>query len=202
MVWLEPFPDTLLDDSAAPPGAISLAFVAALQALPGHQLAVLILRDVLGYPAAEVAGMLAVSVETVTSALKRARAGLQRHRHASGPERPPAGSPTERVLVERFARAYASGDVDALVALLTDDVYVSMPPMPIEYRGRAAAARFFAAVLPGRRYRLVPTRANGSPAFATYGADATGLLVVTPAGVGIGAVTRFDGYLLPRFGLS
>ena len=100
------------------------------------------------------------------------------------------------------AEALASGDVDALVALLTDDVYVSMPPMPIEYRGRAAAARFFAAVLRGRRYRLVPTRANGSPAFATYGADATGLLVVTPAGVGIGAVTRFDGYLLPRFGLS
>ena len=141
-VWLQPFPDALLDGvvgrSTGPEAryeqteAISLAFVTALQLLPPRQLAVLILRDVLGFHASEVAGMLDASVESVNSALKRARASLQRRQlSAAGREPPPAtGSPTEDKIVATFARAWQSADVDALVALLTDDVFIAMPPEP------------------------------------------------------------------------
>src|SRR5215207_6806241 len=159
VVWLEPYPDALLDGAIdAPLGpdaryeqteAISLAFVTALQTLPARQRAALILRDVLGYHATEVAGMLDSTVESVTSALKRARASLQRRLPPSGErEAPPApDSPAEQELAAKFVRAYESGDVDALVALLTADVGVSMPPIPLEYQGRDAVARFYASVL-------------------------------------------------------
>ena len=143
----------------------------ALQVLPPRQLAVLILRDVLGFHASEVAGMLDSTVESVNSALKRARASLQRHQPpAAGREPPPAaGSPAEDAIVAKFVRAYESADLDALVALLTDDVFMSMPPMPFEYEGRDAVARFCASLFgAGRRFDLVPTRANGQPAFGAY----------------------------------
>ena len=130
------------------PESISLAFVTALQTLPPRQLAVLILRDVLGFHASEVAGMLDSTVESVNSALKRPRAGLAGRRPANaGREPPPApGSPAEDAIVARFVKAYEAADVDALVALLTDDVFTSMPPIPLEYEGRDAVIRFFASV--------------------------------------------------------
>jgi RNA polymerase sigma-70 factor (ECF subfamily) len=183
--------------------------VTALQVLPPRQLAVLILRDVLGYPAGEVAGMLDTTVDSVTSALKRARAGLRGRRPAGARDPVPApGSPGERVIVADFVRAYEAGDLAALVALLTDDAFVSMPPIPLEYEGRDAVARFYAAIVrPDRGFDLVPTRANGQPAFGTYrrapaGArHGTGLVVLTLAGDRIGAFTRFDDSVLPWFGL-
>ncbi len=212
VTWLEPYPDALLRGAIdGPPGpearyeqteAISLAFVTALQLLPPRQVAVLILRDVLGYHADEVATMLDTSVGSVTSALKRARAGL-RHRPA-----PAAGSPAEAAIVARFVRAYEAADLDDLVALLTDDVVSAMPPIPFEYEGRDAVARLCAAVLrPGRRFDLVPTRANGQPAFGAYlrgpggTRRGTGLLVLTLAGGRISGITRFEKEVLPWFGL-
>jgi Sigma-70, region 4/SnoaL-like domain len=151
--------------------ATSLAFVTALQVLPPRQVAVLILRDVLGFHASEVAGMLEVSVGSVTSALKRARAGLQRRLPPAAGHQPPpaAGSPAEEAIVAKFVGAWESADLDALVALLTDDVFMSMPPMPFEYEGRDAVARFSASLFgAGRRFELVPARANGQPAFGAY----------------------------------
>jgi RNA polymerase sigma-70 factor (TIGR02960 family) len=220
VVWLEPFPDSLLEGAVDVPAgpdvryeqseAISLAFVTALQVLPGRQLAVLILRDVLGYHANEVAGMLDASAESVNSTLRRARASLERHMPppGAGEPAPAAGSPRERALAEKFVRAYESGDIDALIALLTDDVVVSMPPVPFEYHGHNDAARFYTSVMPpGRTYELVPTRANGQLAFGAYLPTpdglrvGAGLLVITLAGDRISALARFDNTLLPRFGL-
>jgi RNA polymerase sigma-70 factor (TIGR02960 family) len=218
--WLEPFPDSLLDlVSGAPPGpearyeqaeAISLAFVTALQVLPPRQLAVLILRDVLGYRASEVADMLDSSTGSVTSALKRARASLQRQRRAADGREPPPGpgTPAEDAIIARFTSAWESADLDALVALLTDDAFVSMPPIPYEYEGRDAAANFFASIFgAGRRFDLVPTRANGQPAFGAYlrvpagVRHGTGLFVLTLTGDRIRAMSHFDSSLLPRSGL-
>jgi RNA polymerase sigma-70 factor (ECF subfamily) len=221
VAWLEPFPDALLEGAVgAPPGpearyeqteAISLAFVTALQRLPPRQLAVLILRDVLGFPAGEVAGMLDATTEAVTSALKRARAGLRRHLPPAGHQgdpAPPPGSATEQALVAAFVGAYESGDVDALVTLLTADAFVSMPPIPLEYQGRDVVARLFAGIFrSGRRVDLVPTRANGQPAFGAYLRAATGirhgagLFVLTLSGDRIGAFTRFESDVFPWFGL-
>ena len=140
VVWLEPYPDALLEGAIAIPlgpearyqqtEAISLAFVTALQLLPARQRAVLILREVLGYHASEVADMLDSTVESVTSALKRARASLRRLPPIDDREPPPApDSPAEHAVVAHFVRAWESGDVDALVALLTTDVGISMPPI-------------------------------------------------------------------------
>ncbi len=218
VVWLEPLPDALLEGAIDVPlgpearyeqtESISLAFVTALQALPPRQLAVLVLRDVLGFRASEVAEMLDTSVESVNSALKRARAGLERRRAADREPPPAAGSRAEEAIVARFVSAYESADLDALVALLTDDVFVSMPPMPFEYEGRDVVAGFCGLILgPGRRFDLVPTRANGQPAFGAYihgpGGirHGTGLLVVTLSGERISAMTRFENSVLPRFGL-
>jgi RNA polymerase sigma-70 factor (TIGR02960 family) len=220
VVWLEPLPDALLAGAPdVPPGpearyeqteSISLAFVTALQLLPPRQLAVLILRDVLGFRASEVAGMLDASVESVNSALKRARATLERHQApgAGGPPPPVSGSAAEDEVVARFVSAYESADLDAVVALLTDDAFVSMPPIPFEYVGRDAVGRFFASILgSGRRFELVRVRANGQPACGAYvrGPDgvsrAAGLFVITLAGDRISAMTRFDTSVLPRFGL-
>jgi RNA polymerase sigma-70 factor (TIGR02960 family) len=220
VVWLQPFPDGLLEGAIdVPPGpearyerteAVSLAFVTALQVLPPRQLAVLILRDVLGFHANEVAGMLDSNVESVTSALKRARAGVQRRMPpAADRERPPAaGSPSEDAIVAKFVRAWESADLDALVALLTDDAFVSMPPMPFEYEGRDVVARFCASLFDaGRRYDLVPTRANAQPAFGVYlrtpagVRHGVGLYVLTLTGDRICAMTRFDNSVLSWFGL-
>ncbi len=220
VVWLEPYPDALLEGAiGVPPGpaaryeqteAISLAFVTALQVLPPRQLAVLILRDVLGFHASEVASMLDSTLESVNSALKRARASLQRRQPpAAGHEPAPAsGSPAEEALVAKFVRAYESADLDAVVALLTDDVFISMPPMPFEYEGRDIVARFCASLFrAGRRFDLVPTRANGQPAFGAYLRaptgirHGTGLFVLTLTGDRICAMTRFDNSVLPWFGL-
>ena len=220
VVWLEPYPDALLEGAIDVPlgpearyeqtESISLAFVTALQVLPPRQLAVLILRDVLGFHADEVADMLDSTVESVNSALKRARASLQRRRPpAADRERPPAcDSPSEDAIVAKFVSAYESADLDALVALLTDDVFMSMPPMPLEYEGRDVVARFCASIFgSGRRFDLVPTRANGQPAFALYVRAPTGihhgigLIVLTLTGDRICAMTRFDNNVLPWFGL-
>jgi RNA polymerase sigma-70 factor (TIGR02960 family) len=213
VVWLQPYPDALLE--SAPPGpeasyerteSISLAFVTALQVLPPRQLAVLILRDVLGFHADEVADMLDSTVESVKSALKRARTSLQ-HRRDREPA-PASGSPAEDAIAARFISAYESADLDALVALLTDDVFMSMPPLPFEYEGRDTVARFYATIFgSGRRSDLVPTRANGQPAFAAYlrtpsgVSHGTGLFVLTLTGDRICALTRFDNSVLPWFGL-
>ena len=220
IVWLEPFPDALLEGAMDVPlgpearyeqaESISLAFVTALQVLPPRQLAVLVLRDVLGFHANEVADMLDSTIDSVNSALKRARAGLQR-RLPSIAEREPApapDSPSEQAIVAEFVRAYESGDLDDLVALLTDDVFLSMPPFPLEYEGRDVVARFYASMIgSGRRFDLVPTRANGQPAFGAYLRASTGirhgtgLLVLTLTGDRICSVTRFDNSVLPWFGL-
>ena len=219
-VWLEPYPDALLEGATGMlPGpearyeqaeAISLAFVTALQLLPPRQLAVLILRDVLGFHASEVADMLDSTTDSVTSALKRARASLQRRRPTAADREPPpaSGSPAEAAVVAKFARAWQSADLDALVALLTGDVFISMPPIPFEYQGRDAVARFSASLFgAGRRFDLVPTRANGQPAFGAYLRaptgirHGTGLYVLTLAGDRICAMTRFDNSVLPWFGL-
>jgi RNA polymerase sigma-70 factor (ECF subfamily) len=183
--------------------AISLAFVTALQVLPPRQLAVLILRDVLGFHADEVAGMLDSTVDSVKSALKRARAGLQHRRPTTDSD-----SHSEDAIVAKFVRAWESADLDGLVALLTDDVFMSMPPMAFEYQGRDVVARFCAGIFrAGRRFDLVPTRANGQPAFGAYLRDptgirhGTGLYVLTLTGDRISGMTRFDSSVLPSFGL-
>ena len=211
VVWLEPFPDALLPEARyEQTESISLAFVTALQVLPPRQIAVLILRDVLGFHANEVAGMLDSTVESVKGALKRARASL-RHRRATTHERqpPPArDSPSEHAIVAKFVRAWESADLDALVALLTDDVFMSMPPMPLEYEGRDVVARFCASIFgSGRRFDLVPTRANGQPAFGAYLhgpagiRHGVGMYVLTLTGDRICAMTRFDTSVLPWSGL-
>ena len=218
--WLQPFPDALLEDAISVPlgpearyeqtESISLAFVTALQVLPPRQLAVLILRDVLGFHAAEVAEMLESSVESVTSALKRARAGLERRLtpDVDHEPSPASGSPTEEAIVAKFVSAYEAADLDAMVSLLTEDVFTSMPPIPFEYEGREAVAAFCASIFgSGRRFALVPTRANGQPAFGTYvhGPDGirhgAGVVVIDLAGDRICAMTRFDDSVLPWFGL-
>ena len=219
-VWLEPFPDTLLEGVVDPPPgpearyerveSISLAFVTALQVLPPRQLAVLILRDVLGFSANEAAEMLDTTVESVNSALKRARASLERRRAPSADRDPPPAprSAEEDAIVAKFVGAWESADLDALVSLLTDDVFVSMPPIPFEYEGRDVVARFCDSIFSaGRRFELVRRRANGQPAFGAYLYGPTGirhgvgLYVLTLAGNRISAMTRFENSVLPRFGL-
>jgi RNA polymerase sigma-70 factor (TIGR02960 family) len=221
MPWLEPYPDVLLEglaDAAAGPEAryeareaISLAFITALQMLPPRQRAVLILRDVLDFPAREVTHMLGTTEESVKSALKRARATLQRQLGPSDRREPPPphGSAAEQDVVGQLTRAYENGDVDGLVALLTEDVLMTMPPIPLEYQGRELVARFLRAAIfrPGITHRPIPTRANGQPAFVMYHPDPqsgiarpSGVLVFTLSGSRVSGITRFDETVLPRFG--
>ncbi len=216
VVWLQPCPDALLAAGSGPEAryeqaeAISLAFITALQVLPPRQVAVLILRDVLDFRASEVAGLLEVTVDSVNSALKRARAGLQRHQPQGGDREPPpaAGSPAEQAVTAAFVRAWESADLDALVDLLTGDVFMSMPPMALEYQGRDIVVRFCAGIFGADRwFDLVPARANGQPAFGAYlrgpegVSHGVGLYVLTPAGDRICALTRFENSVLPWFGL-
>ncbi len=227
-IWLEPYPDALLEgvpDRAAGPDAryetkesVALAFVAALQHLPPRQRAVLVLREVLGFSGAEVAAMLDLSEASVNSALQRSRRTLD-GRIGIGPgarvarERAPLPrSARERELVGRFADAFEADDVDAIVALLTEDALVTMPPEPLEYQGPVAIAALLREVVRrrgGRHVRLVATRSNGQPAFGYYLPDprtrilhACGLLVLELSGDRISAITRFaDTGLLARFGM-
>jgi RNA polymerase sigma-70 factor (ECF subfamily) len=218
--WLEPYPDVLLaelpDQAPGPQAryeareAVSLAFVTALQLLPPRQRAALILRDVLGFRTGETAEILQATEQSVAGAVKRARATLAQEAPPGQREAPPPPhSPAEQRLVSRLTRAFEAGDVDGIVALLTEDAWVTMPPIPLEYQGRELAGRFFAMVFrPGRRIRLVATRANGQPAFGVYARDrhapvlhANGLIVLTLAGDMVSTITRFDASVLPRFGL-
>jgi RNA polymerase sigma-70 factor (ECF subfamily) len=224
--WLEPYPDVLLDhlvDQRPGPAAryetteaISLAFITALQLLPPRQRAALVLRDVLGYHAAEVARMLDATQESVQSALKRARATVDNYladSSSAGSIRPPRqpDHAAEHRLVARLTDALERADLDALIGLLAADVRLSMPPVMLEYRGIESARRLFAAVAfrPGRAYRVLPTRANGQPAFGVYVADphasayrAYTLLVITTAGDHITAITGFHNTnVMTRFGL-
>jgi RNA polymerase sigma-70 factor (ECF subfamily) len=174
---------------------------------------VLVLRDVLGFRAAEVAEMLDVTDASVTSALHRARTGIERASRAGQREQAPLpDSRAERELVTRFADAFQAGDVDAVVALLTDDAALTMPPTPLEYAGPAAIARFLSTVPGGgqlERFRLIPTRANGQPAFGCYLRDlhtsrahAYGLMVLTLRRDGVAAITGFpDTGVFAHFGL-
>jgi RNA polymerase sigma-70 factor (TIGR02960 family) len=199
VTWLQPFPDVLLDqvpDAAPGPEAryqqreaVKLAFVAGLQRLPARQAATLVLRDVLGYPAAEVAQLLDTTETAVKGMLQRARATLENARsgtaaaHTAAAHTAPAGTARaartsarrdERHLTRRFADAFEGGDVEALVSMLTDDAWLAMPPAPHEYLGPAAVTSFLRASFGwrGRRaLRLVPTRANTQPAFGCYLAD-------------------------------
>ncbi|MFI0357753.1 sigma-70 family RNA polymerase sigma factor [Actinomadura sp. 9N407] len=220
--WLEPYPDVLLDEIADHvPGpearyelreSVSLAFLAALQQLPPRQRAVLVLRDVLGFRAAEVATMLDTTVNAVTSALKRARGALVHESPGTGRESAPLpDSLLERRIVDDFSRAFEAGDIDAVVAMLTDDAWLTMPPMPLEYQGPDAIRHFLATVplRDGGRHVLVPTRANGQPAFGVYLRDprtpilhAHGMVVLALSGDRVTAMTRFhDNVLLAMFGL-
>jgi RNA polymerase sigma-70 factor, ECF subfamily len=221
-IWLEPYPDVLLEDVVdSAPGlqaryetreAVGLAFVTALQHLPPRQRAVLVLRDALGFSGAEVANMLDTTEAAVKAALQRARATLDDRESTGGREDAPApGSRRERELVGHFATAVERGDVDAVVSLLTDDVWVRMPPQPYEYQGHRAVAAFLRdrASRRGAPLRLVPTRANGQPAFGCYLPDphaaitrAYALMVLTLEGDRVSAITWFgDLGLFPHFGL-
>jgi RNA polymerase sigma-70 factor, ECF subfamily len=197
--WLQPLPDAALAAAQADPAAVAvsragtrLAFVAALQYLSARQRAVLILRDVLEWPAAEVAGLLGLSTTAVNSALRRARAQLALALPAEDDVAEPP-EPERRALLDRYAAAFEDADVTALAALLRADIALEMPPIATWFAGRESVARFLASNVlraPGQ-FRLVATAANGQPAFATYQRDRDGVyrahalqvLSVTPGGV-------------------
>jgi RNA polymerase sigma-70 factor (ECF subfamily) len=222
-VWLEPYPDALLEDvldrSQRPDAryetreAIGLAFVVGLQRLPPRQRAVLVLRDVLAFRASEVAEMLGATEASVNRALQRARQALERTMPPGQRELAPLpGSRQERDVVARFIAAFEAGDVPGVVALLTDDALLTMPPEPLEYQGPLAIGRFLSTVPAGgalQRFRLVPTRANGQPAFGCYLRDphapiarAYGLMVLTLRGGRVSALTGFpDTSVFRSFGL-
>src|SRR3954454_12256504 len=205
VLWLQPLPDEQYETREA----VGLAFVTGLQHLPPTQRAALVLKDVLGFRAAEVADMLETTPAAVNSGLQRARASLEER--VPSPDRAPAPrSPAERAIVTRFADAFQAGDVDTTVTLLTDDAWLTMPPAPLEYQGPEAIGQFLSTV-PARgdlrRFRLVPTRANGQPAFGLYRRDrrivhAVGIVVLTLDGEQVSAITAFhDTSVIARFGL-
>jgi RNA polymerase sigma-70 factor (TIGR02960 family) len=220
-IWLQPYPDVLLEgipDQAPGPEAryeakeaIALAFIVGLQHLPPQQRAVLVLRDVLGFRAAEVAETLDTSEASVNSLLRRGRAAFESRLPARERDRAPLpNSKLERDIVGRFAEAIETGDTDAVVALLTSDAWLTMPPEPYEYQGHSAIGAF----LRDRTVRrgaplLVPTRANGQPAFGCYFpspqteiARPYALLVLTLEGDRVSAITWFgDSSVFPHFGL-
>lgn len=213
--WLEPYPDALIADVTLSPEArydaresIALSFVAGLQRLPAQQRTALVLREVLGFPVAEVAEILDTTPAAVNSALQRARAGF---RFSGDPRRVPLPhSFQEAEIVGRFVDAFERGDIDGVVALLTSDAKLTMPPEPFEFTGRPAIADFYRAQgvwRPG--IKLIVTRANNQPAIAYYLPDpnvnvlrAAGILVLTLSGDGVSAIARFgDRSLITCFGL-
>jgi RNA polymerase sigma-70 factor (TIGR02960 family) len=221
-VWLEPYPDSLIegvaDSSATPEGryetreTVALAFVAALQQLPPRQRAVVVLRDVLGFKNAEIADMLETGEGSVKGALQRARATLRQRLGDTDRDLAPLPNSTrERELLARFADAVESGDVDEVVALLTTDARLTMPPQPLEYQGHGAIAAFLAhrAELRGAPLRVVLTRANDQPAFGCYLPDPHapiarpyGMIVLTLDGDAVSAITWFsDTSVFRHFGL-
>lgn len=220
VAWLQPYPDALLDqftDHDADPAAIvdrresvALAFIAAMQVLPATQRAVLILRDVLAWPARQVAELLDTTVAGVNSALQRARATLAQTSPTQAGPRPL--DERERRVVDAFLCAWQACDIPALAALLREDVMLTMPPQAIQILGRDRVAEFFATVPADGRLdliRLVVTRANGHPALAAYlpddsteGCRGYGIMVLTLAGDRIATITGFpDPELFPLFGL-
>ena len=218
---LQPYPDRLLDqlaDAGADPAAITerresvaLAFITALQRLPARQRAALILRDVLAWNAAEVAALLEISVPAVNSALQRARATLDSARPADSVAARPRLDDRQRQILDRFIDAWQRCDIDALAALLREDVILSMPPELVRITGRAEVTRFFATVPAGGRLdtiRLVRTRANGHPALAAYLPDKSarcrgyGIMVFAITSEDIATITGFPSPdLFERFGL-
>jgi len=214
--WLEPLPDALLAAEHADPAAVAvaragirLALVAALQYLSARQRAVLILRDVLEWPAAQVADLLGTTTTAVNSMLRRARAQLAQALPGEDAVTEPA-EPDRRALLDRFAAAFENADVGALAELLREDVALEMPPMPTWFAGREAVTRFFGLnvlTAPGL-FRMVPTMANGQPAFAAYrrGSDgayeAHGVQVLTVTTTGVARLVVFlDPPLFAAFGL-
>jgi RNA polymerase sigma-70 factor (ECF subfamily) len=221
VAWLEPYPDSLLDgvaDTALGPEALfdqreatELAFVAALQHLPPRQRAVLLLRDVLGLSVTEVAEHLGSTAASVSSAHQRARATLaQRWARRVASER--SLTPVQRRLLEQYVESWERGDLDALVALLTEDVVLSMPPMAEWFAGRQSVRTFFSWAWspagPGP-FRLLPVGANAQPAFGLYGRtpDGSGF---TPQAIQVltladERIARVHGFvkpdLFPVFGL-
>jgi RNA polymerase sigma-70 factor, ECF subfamily len=215
--WLRPLPDTLLSAEGADPAAVTasragirLAFVAALQYLTSRQRALLILRDVLEWPAADVAELLGTTTTAVHSGLRRARAQLAQ----AGPAEDELAEPTDprvRTVLERFSAAFANADVGLLAELLRQDATLEMPPLRTWFAGRAAITQFFGSISqfsgPGG-FRLIPTAANGQPAFAVYarGADGAfqvhGLTVLSVSKTGITRIVSFlDPGLVASFGL-
>jgi RNA polymerase sigma-70 factor (ECF subfamily) len=204
--WLQPFPDSLLDGSATDPaavvvsrGSMRLALIAALQYLPPRQRAVLILRDVLGWRAAEVADLLGTTTVAVNSSLQRARAQLRRVAPAEDDLAEPAAA-ADRALLDRYAAAFEQADVAALTELLARDAVFEMPPMLAWFSGRDAISQFMAARVltePGK-FRLIPVAANGQPGFAAYLRDddgryrAHGIQVLALAGGLIGQLVSFN----------
>jgi RNA polymerase sigma-70 factor (TIGR02960 family) len=219
--WLQPYPDTLLEGIAdTTPGpearytqaeAIELAFIVGLQRMPPRQAATVLLRDVLGFDTEEVAAMLKTSQTAIKGTLQRGRAALQSS-GATTERRPPSQSAMERELAQRFANAYVAADIDGVLALLTDDAWLSMPPAPHQYRGPDAIRSFLQASFDFRGERgvhLIPGRANNQPSFASYLNDQqervarpAGLLVLTLTERQVKAITRFHrGDLYSRLGL-
>jgi RNA polymerase sigma-70 factor (ECF subfamily) len=223
VTWLQPYPGTLLEraaEEASGPAArhlaretVELAFIAALQELPPRQVAALLLCDVVGFSTAEVAPMLGTTASAVKGALQRARASAAHHRTSRGGAHRPADSTQERDLARRFARAFTEDDIEGVIALLTDDAWLAMPPAPHEYHGPAAIRAFLCSSVTwraGRRIHLVQTGANSQPAFGCYLADQhgaparfSGVLVLTLRDRWIAGVTRFlDPELSPVFGMA
>ena len=220
-LWLEPYPDVLLEgvpDTAPGPEAryelregVALALTAGLQRLPSRQRAALVLRDVLGYRAREAADMLGTSTAALNGALQRARATIEAERPAGDRDGAPLpDSPAERQLIDRYIEAQERGDIGAIVAMLTEDAVLTMPPEPLAYIGPEAIAGFLAR-LDGtmQRFQMLATRANGHPAVAHYLSERDGepsqpavIDVLTLEGPRIVAITAFIGReTFARFGL-
>jgi RNA polymerase sigma-70 factor (ECF subfamily) len=212
LTWLQPAPDSLLTATTSDPATVvaaretmRLAFVAALQPLPPRQRAVLILRDVLGWSAAEVAALLDLSVAAVNSALQRARARLPAH--GDSPAQP--SEERQRQLLDRYVAAFQNADVDELVAVLTEDALYEMPPFLTWFQGSAAIGAFLGPRMRGfGNTPVIRTSANGQPAVALYPPTANGqhrlhaLHVLTFATQGVGRVVAFmDIDALRRFDL-
>jgi RNA polymerase sigma-70 factor, ECF subfamily len=217
MPWLRPLPDALLAAEHLDPAAVTasragvrLAMVAALQYLPARQRAFLILRDVLNWPAAEVADLLGTTTTAVNSGLRRARAQIARTLPAEEEVAEPA-EPDLRALLDRFAAAFEDGDVTALAMLLREDVTLEMPPLATWFSGRETVLGFVASnlVATAGRTRLVPAAANGQPAFAAYLGHADGvyrahaMIVLTLSGPLITRIVIFlEPALFRLFGLA